>query len=96
VDVVLGGFGKSMVVEAVRCLAETPDGPVVRIGDKGRWPGNDVDLLSDPLGLSVDEVSEDLETCWNFAPAGVLGPQATLYYMDRLSDDEHGRLMLSL
>jgi hypothetical protein len=96
VDVVLGGFGKSTVVDAVRCLGETPDGAVIRIGDKGRWPGNDVDLLSDPLGLSVDEVSEDLESCWNFAPAGVLGPQATLYYMSRFIDDERGRLLLSL
>jgi hypothetical protein len=96
VDVVVGGFGKSTVINAVRRLAETPNGAVIRIGDKGRWPGNDVDLLSDLLGLSVDEVSEDLESCWNFAPAGVLGPQATLYYISRLSNDEHGRLMLSL
>ena len=95
VDVILGGIGKSAVVEAVQRVAGD-HAPVFRIGDKGRWPGNDVDLLSDPLGLSVDEVSQDLETCWNFAPAGVLGPQATLYYMSRLSGDSKGGLVLSL
>jgi hypothetical protein len=96
VDVILGGFGKRAVVDAVRQLVGAPDAAVFRIGDKGRWPGNDVDLLSDPLGLSVDEVSQELETCWNFAPAGILGPQATLYYMSRLSKDPQGRLALSL
>jgi hypothetical protein len=96
VDVILGGFGKRAVVDAVRHLVGAPDTAVFRIGDKGRWPGNDVDLLSDPLGLSVDEVSQDLETCWNFAPAGILGPQATLYYMSRLSNDPQGKLVLSL
>ena len=65
-------------------------------GDKGRWPGNDVDLLANPLGISVDEVSEDLDTCWNLAPAGVLGPQAMLYYMSRISTDARGRFRLSL
>ena len=90
VDVILGGFGKRAVVDAVRHLVGAPDAAMFRVGDKGRWPGNDVDLLSDPLGLSVDEVSQDLETCWNFAPAGILGPQATLYYMSRLSNDSPG------
>ncbi len=95
VDVILDGSGKGAVVEAVRNLAGTPDAPVLRIGDKGRWPGNDADLLADPWGLSVDEVSSDLERCWNFAPVGVLGPQATLYYLSRLSI-RGGRLMVAL
>lgn len=96
VDIILGDFGKSAVVDAVRRAAGVPDGPILRIGDKGQWPGNDVDLLADPFGISVDEVSEDLESCWNFAPAGILGPQATLYYLNRLSEDSDGRLVLAL
>ena len=90
VNVVLGGTGKSAVVDAVRRLAEAPTGGVLRFGDKGRWPGNDVDLLANPLGISVDEVSEDLDTCWNLAPAGVLGPQAMLYYMSSNLDRRTG------
>lgn len=86
VDVVLNGFGKNRVVDEIHRLAGAPSAPILRIGDKGSWPGNDVDLLADPLGLSVDEVSQDLATCWNLAPAGIRGPQATMYYLSRLAE----------
>ena len=57
---------------------------ILRLGDKGRWPGNDADLLDDPFGLSVDEVSSHPDHCWALAPAGIKGVQATLYYLRRL------------
>ncbi len=57
---------------------------VLLIGDKGQWPGNDYDLLSAPYSLSVDEVSADPNTCWNLAPAGHRGVQATLDYLGAL------------
>ena len=43
-----------------------------------------------PLGLSVDEVSESENHCWNLAPAGVLGTQATLYYLGSLQRSGNG------
>ncbi|MCA1477984.1 HAD hydrolase family protein [Bradyrhizobium yuanmingense] len=85
VDVILGGGGKTAVVEAVRaCTHATSGAPVLRVGDKGRWPGNDSELLDDPFGLSVDEVSASTESCWGLSPRGYLGVQATLYYLDRI------------
>ncbi len=57
---------------------------VLLIGDKGRWPGNDFDLLRAPLSLSVDEVSADPNTCWNLAPPGYRGVQATLVYLNAI------------
>lgn len=85
VDVTLGAVSKANVVAAVREHAKVAeDATVVRIGDRGRWPGNDTDLLDDPYGLSVDEVSPSTEGCWGLSPRGVLGLQATLYYLDRL------------
>ncbi len=84
IDIVLDGASKLAVVDAVRRQVG-PDSAILRIGDKGRWPGNDFKLLHDPFGLSVDEVSEDLDACWNLAPSGVLGLQATLYYLSRLT-----------
>jgi hypothetical protein len=66
------------------------------LGDRGRWPGNDFDLLSDVLGLSVDEVSSDPLQCWNLAPPGLLGPQAAVYYLDRLVGCGPGRVRLDL
>jgi fructoselysine-6-P-deglycase FrlB-like protein len=85
VDVTLGQVSKTNVVAAVREHAHVSENAAVaRIGDRGRWPGNDADLLNDPYGLSVDEVSTSTEGCWGLSPRGVLGLQATLYYLDRL------------
>ncbi len=57
------------------------DHEVLCIGDRGAWPGNDYSLLAEPLSLSVDEVSSMVNTCWNLAPRGVSGPDATLLYL---------------
>ncbi len=54
---------------------------VLCIGDRGAWPGNDYSLLAEPLSLSVDDVSSLDGTCWNLAPRGVSGPDATLLYL---------------
>lgn len=54
---------------------------VLCIGDRGAWPGNDYALLAEPMSLSVDEVSSLDDTCWNLAPRGVSGPDATLLYL---------------
>lgn len=40
---------------------------VLCIGDRGRWPGNDCELLSHSYSLSVDQVSNSLNSCWNFS-----------------------------
>ena len=57
---------------------------VLCIGDMGRWPGNDHDILATEHALSVDEVSTAIDSCWNLAPVGYRGAQATLHYVDSL------------
>ena len=57
------------------------DREVLCIGDRGAWPGNDYALLAGRLSLSVDEVSSLDDACWNLAPRGVSGPDATLLYL---------------
>lgn len=85
VDIIFNGGGKTAVVEAIRKHTQSDNGaPVLRVGDKGRWPGNDCELLDDAFGLSVDEVSTSTESCWGLSPCGFLGVQATLYYLDRI------------
>jgi hypothetical protein len=96
IDILLTDRRKSAVVDAVRAAAGSTGGMVVRIGDRGMWPGNDFDLLSDRLGLSVDEVSRDPNYCWNLAPAGLVGPQATMHYLRRLVGCGGGLLRLDL
>ncbi|MGQ0552231.1 MAG: hypothetical protein ACT4PU_03335 [Planctomycetota bacterium] len=80
VDVLPPGVGKlAVVAELERRVREGTE--VLCIGDRGHWPGNDSALLSHVPSLSVDEVSSSLETCWNLAPAGVSGVEATLQYL---------------
>jgi len=51
------------------------------IGDKGKWPGNDFELLNTPYSLSVNEVSLDPHTCWNLAPLGIRNTDACYAYL---------------
>ena len=94
IDIILGDTSKVKVVEAIRKIAEVKHPTdILRIGDRGRWPGNDAELLDNPLGLTVDEASPNPDVCWALSPPGVLGVQATLYYLARLSwYDDHGCL----
>lgn len=54
------------------------------IGDRGQWPGNDFELLSHKFSISVDEVSPDINSCWNFAEAGKRNTAATLDYLSKI------------
>lgn len=58
------------------------------IGDYGSVEGNDYELLTCPASLSVDKVSKNAESCWNIAPAGMKGLDATLYYLSRMKANE--------
>jgi hypothetical protein len=60
------------------------DSNVLCIGDQGRYPGNDFELLSHRYSLSSDLCSLSLNSCWNFAPVGYRGVQATEYYLQKL------------
>lgn len=82
IDILAPGVTKRNVIKAITslCKANQP-ADVLCIGDQGRWPGNDSDILSERFALSVDAVSPDLTTCWNLAPAGCRGQQAALYYL---------------
>lgn len=80
VDIVHPSTSKRLVAS----LLGAGERPVLRIGDTGRFPGNDFELLADRYGLSVDEVSPDLAGCWNFLPAGLREVEGTLYYLAQL------------
>lgn len=96
IDVCLAGQSKLDLLEAMRDAFGLGDGPVLRIGDRGRAPGNDWKLLDDPHGLSVETVSGHPERCWSLSPAGVKGPQAAVHYLRRLAwTGRGGRLRLS-
>ena len=65
-------------------VIEKPD-TTLCIGDYGSVEGNDYELLTSRASLSVDKVSKNADSCWNIAPSGVYGLDATLYYLSRLT-----------
>jgi len=91
VDIVPDAVSKLSVVDYLsKSVGIDTSTSVLRFGDRGRWPGNDSQLLASPFGLSVHEVSSDAMTCWNLAPPGFRGWQATLWYLSRLKSSKRG------
>lgn len=82
IDIVAPGVSKRNVVARMRDIVG--EAAILAIGDRGRWPGNDHELLREPFSLSVDEISVDPRTCWNLATPGQRGPIATLEYLGAL------------
>lgn len=64
-------------------VIDNPD-TTLCIGDYGSVEGNDYEMLTSKYSLSVDKVSKNTESCWNIAPSGVYGLDATLYYLSHL------------
>lgn len=62
------------------------------IGDYGTVEGNDYEMLTSNYSLSVDRVSKNAESCWNIAPSGMKGLDATLYYLSRMKANQ-GKIM---
>lgn len=64
------------------------------IGDSGQFGGNDYELLKNSCALSVDYVSEALESCWNFAHPGLRNLEATKSYLDMIETGNDGTFKL--
>jgi hydroxymethylpyrimidine pyrophosphatase-like HAD family hydrolase len=77
VDIIAHETTKLRILEALGAGAAG----ILRIGDMGAWPGNDFELLSSELGLSVWQVSAALNSCWNMLPSGIRGTDGTLQYL---------------
>ncbi len=85
VDVVTEKAGKLLVVrDACHRLNLDPLTQVLRVGDAGDFGGNDYELLSEGLSLSVDAVPPGVEQCWNLLPRMLSGVRGTEYYMQGL------------
>ena len=89
VDIVAPGVSKMNVLRRLR--EAVGDEPILVIGDRGRWPGNDYELLSEPHALGVDEISSDPATCWHLGQPGQRGPVVAFEYLSAL-EVQDGRL----
>jgi HAD superfamily hydrolase (TIGR01484 family) len=90
VDVIPAEVSKAVFVEHLAHRAGVAESAILKVGDRGRWPGNDAELLAMSHGLSVDQVSGDPQSCWNLTPSGAIGPVGTLYYLRNI---RNGRYM---
>ncbi len=74
VDILTPAAAKNAVVNFLgNRLGVNPLTEVCRIGDRGEQFGNDSELLAEGLGLSVDGVGTDPNSCWLFGEPS-LGP----------------------
>ena len=80
VDLLAPGVSKLALFRRMRGLVQAGR-RILCIGDRGRRPGNDYELLGTAHSLSVDEASEDASRCWNLLPPGVRGEAGVLHYM---------------
>jgi hypothetical protein len=87
IDIILVETTKSKVIEYCRriCDEGAQDVNFLSIGDRGKWPGNDYQLLSNKYSLSVDQVSSDPYSCWNFSSVGTRRVEATLEYFNSIT-----------
>lgn len=81
VDVIPMTSTKRNVLAAMmsKCQGD-PSNAILCIGDKGGQDGNDWDLLGTAFGLSVAEVCDRPEVCWNLLPPPLSGPEGLRYY----------------
>lgn len=86
IDIVAAGVSKLNVVRRLREAVGAA--PILAIGDRGRWPGNDYELLREPFALGVDEISVDPATCWHLGEPGQRGPTVTLGYLSALEAED--------
>lgn len=91
IDVITKSTGKNSVVQEISQRANAnPFTEVLRIGDSGHIGGNDFELLSEGLGLSVDKVSPFADSCWNLLPRGRKGVAGTMCYLNSLVETQGG------
>ena len=84
-DVIAGPVSKLSVVKEVE--KRVGGRGILAIGDKGTFPGNDLDLLQHPTSLSVDEESPLLDRGKRIAAGGKRGVAAALQYLAALRTD---------
>ncbi|MBS0219029.1 MAG: HAD hydrolase family protein [Proteobacteria bacterium] len=81
IDVISANVSKQSVVSFVASQANCLPEEILCFGDRGRWPGNDTELLDHPLSLSADQCSAVPDRCWNLAGAGRRQVAATCYQL---------------
>ncbi|MBB4841325.1 fructoselysine-6-P-deglycase FrlB-like protein/hydroxymethylpyrimidine pyrophosphatase-like HAD family hydrolase [Sphingomonas kyeonggiensis] len=95
IDFFAAGTSKKTVIDRVRNgLPE--DSAVLCVGDSGARSGNDHELLSHSLGVSVGTVCGRHEGCWSLFGAELTGPEALLRLLGSVQRDVHGIVRINV
>jgi HAD superfamily hydrolase (TIGR01484 family) len=92
IDVLAPGISKLLLLKHLEQHSGigVNEAQILCIGDRGRWPGNDADLLNHWPSLSVDQVSRDPRTCWNLSTPGQRYDLSCLEYLELLVPSKSG------
>ncbi|MFT3795223.1 SIS domain-containing protein [Flavobacterium sp.] len=97
VDIISSSTSKSSIIDYCKehLQPQNMSQKFLCIGDMGKFPGNDYQLLSNEYSLSVDQVSNDPNSCWNLSSIGISGVESTIEYFDAIKiADKHFKLQL--
>lgn len=98
IDIISIETSKSLILKYCRKILGDEDQMYnfLCIGDRGKYPGNDFQLLSNDYSLSVDQVSNDPNTCWNLASIGNNCVEATLEYFGAILPTSNSTFKIKL
>jgi hypothetical protein len=96
IDVLAPSVSKRSLLVALAERLRMPDPKILCVGDRGRWPGNDFELLQHPFSLSVDQSSIDPSTCWNLSPPSSRYDDACLHYLKHMKVEKKSFSMTGL
>lgn len=87
IDIIPSDISKTDILKPIKKILEVKQlsTDLLCIGDKGKWPGNDYQLLDTIYSLSVYEVNNKKDNCWNLASQGITHTDATLQYLNWIS-----------
>lgn len=91
IDIISARTSKTQIIDyCMKLVAKESDCKFLCIGDRGKYPGNDYQLLSTEYSLSVDQVSNDPNTCWNLSSVGKNCVETTIEYFSAIKPIKDG------
>lgn len=89
-DILPNSASKQSVVRKISDTIKGSSDEILRIGDQAAWPGNDHELLSHPLGISVDQSVIKGQGGYRLTPPGIRGPAATVRLLKSIHSTDDG------
>lgn len=83
-------------LNVLRRLENESFSPVLAIGDNGQLGGNDFELLAHKFGLSANNESMNVNSCFRISPNNLRELDSTLWYLKHISLSENNKFKIKL